>query len=95
LSPVTLLDVSGNAIPHQATPAGISVIKCPDVNGNRLVTNTDAVFIAQAYFGIIPLDLDTQDLNLNGYVTNADSVLAKKVLFLSEPQPVRCPPPAS
>ena len=94
LSPVTLLRASGNVIPNQVTPVGISVIKCPDVNANRLVTPGDATLILQAYFGLYPINLNTQDVNVNGLVTPADATFAKQVYFLSQPQPVRCPPPS-
>jgi hypothetical protein len=51
-----------------------------DINGNALVTNADATFVAQAFFGIIGGDW-TFDVNGNAMLTNADAMIIRQVFF--------------
>ena len=51
-----------------------------DVNGNKVVTSSDAVIVLQAVFAVIGND-GAFDINGNGVVTASDSTLIKQVIF--------------
>jgi hypothetical protein len=51
-----------------------------DVNGNGLVNGTDAVFVAQAAFGVIGRD-GAFDINGNALISNADAVFVWRAFF--------------
>jgi hypothetical protein len=50
------------------------------MNSNAIVTNSDAVFIQQAAFGVNPSGWDF-DINGNGSITNADAVFIQRAVF--------------
>jgi hypothetical protein len=51
-----------------------------DINGNTLLTNVDAVFVAQAFFEVIDGDW-TFDVNGSGAANNIDSVVIRQAFF--------------
>jgi hypothetical protein len=52
-----------------------------DINGNGSLTNGDATFVQQAFFGIISGDLAVMDVNGNGSLTNGDAVIVRQRFF--------------
>jgi hypothetical protein len=56
-----------------------------DVNGNGSITNGDAIFTAQAFFGIITGDLAAMDVNGNGMLSNGDAVIIRTRFFGAVP----------
>jgi hypothetical protein len=51
-----------------------------DVNGNNSLTNGDATFVQQAFFGIIGSDW-IFDINGNGALTNGDATFVRQAFF--------------
>jgi hypothetical protein len=55
-----------------------------DINGNGALTNGDAAFVTQAFFGIIGRDW-IYDVNGNGALTNGDGTLVRQAFFAVNP----------
>jgi hypothetical protein len=91
----SLTDVSGNDLAAKALAnVALKVVKCPDVDGNRVANFAgDVITIAKAAFRIVT-PATVHDIDNNGaYNFAGDAITAAKVVLLGQPVGLRCPPP--
>jgi hypothetical protein len=94
LSGVALHDISGDDLPVTTAAGGVRVLTCPDFNHNRSVGFTDDVMdVAQEALIRPPPHPSKYDVDQNGNVDFVGDVMyTAQVTFMTEPQPLRCPP---
>ena len=85
----TLGDTSGDVLVQTIVQAPFLIVRCPDVDGDTLVTFPgDVLGIAKAFFGQIP-KLPVHDIDLDGLLTFPGDVLRTASMFFGN-GPARC-----
>jgi hypothetical protein len=89
----TMDDAGGDDLAATALNGSVRVVKCPDVNGDRVGNFPgDVIAIARAALGQIP-QLPVHDIN-NDSVVNfpGDAIIAAKIVTTGQPPGLRCVP---
>jgi hypothetical protein len=85
----SLTDTSGDVLAQTTVQAPFLIVRCPDVDGDTLVTFPgDVLGIAKAFFGQIP-KLPVHDIDLDGLLTFPGDVLRTANMFFGN-GPARC-----